>query len=127
MGYINLPPSVFDLIKTLETRLHKLETFGYINKAYAMAAGNPQVSVSAASSASATITYPVNRFTVTPIITFTPVRITNNSTSSFSVRVIANSSTGATLTVVHSDGSTITETIEFDYVAVQMTSTSASA
>ena len=123
MGFINLPPSVFDLMRNIETRLSKLEWFGSNGRMFAIAAGNPQVSVSAASSVSATITYPVNRFTVTPIIPFTPVRVTSNSPISFSVRVIANSNTGATLTVEHRDGSNITETIEFDWVAVQMTPT----
>ena len=123
MGFINLPPSVFDLMRNIETRLSKLEWFGSNGRMFAIAAGNPQVSVSAASSVSATVTYPVNRFTVTPVITFTPTRITGNAATSFSVRVIANSNTGATLTVEHRDGSSITETIEFDWVAVQMTPT----
>jgi hypothetical protein len=109
----------------LETRLNKLETFGFINKAYSMAAGNAQVTVSAATSASVSITYPANRFTVTPVLTFTPTRISSNSAVSFSVRVIGANSTGATLTVEHRDGSNITETIEFDWIAVQMTSTTA--
>jgi hypothetical protein len=125
VGFINLPPAIFDLIKDLDNRIRKLEFYGSTRQPYAVAAGNPQVAFSAVTGASVSITYPTNRFTVTPVVTFTPTRITSNVATTFSVRVIGNSTNGATLTVEHRDGSTITETIEFDWVAVQMTSTSA--
>jgi hypothetical protein len=93
---------------------------------FAMAAGKSSVSMSAVNNASVTVTFPASRFTDTPVVNFTPRRVGAVAAAVFALRMATVTTSSAQFTVVTRDGSNITETIEFNWVAVQMTSASAS-
>lgn len=123
MGYTNLPPTVFDQIKSLETRLNKLENFGNLNKVYAMAAGSGSVTTVSGTPWSlgvAFVTFPVDRFTAIPNVT-----ITGASAASFQIVFQTSNADYTGFTVRGSVYETIAAVLTFSWIAVQMTSTNA--
>lgn len=91
---------------------------------YAMSAGTVSVTLTAASTGTATVTFPTSRFTVAPI-----VNVTKNSASGSAtalVPMIYNvTSTGMTVGLYHPAGTTVTVTVTVNWWAVQMTTAAA--
>lgn len=87
---------------------------------FAMAAGVVTVTVTAATSAGAPVTFPAGRFTVAPRVSLEVVGSTFWVTS-----VSGKTATGMTATVRHADNNSTTNTVTVEWTAVQMTSTSA--
>ena len=92
---------------------------------FAIAAGKSNFSMSAVNTASVTVTFPASRFSVAPVINFTPNRVGTVAAAMFAVRATSLTSSSVVLTVVTRDGTSITETVEFNWVAIQMTSAAA--
>ena len=119
MGYINLPPAVFDLIKDLDTRIRKIEFFNRTKFAYAISAGGSTTPITLTAGSSATVTFPVNRFSVAPVVT-TGTNVASTTTGRI-IHVYSVTATGMTV----ANASTAGATANVYWQAVQMTSTTA--
>jgi hypothetical protein len=94
---------------------------------YAISAGKVTANVSAANQATATVTFPASRFTFPPVVTFSVSRITASSSEVYALREQAIASTGVTLVFVTRSAGAITETVEFNWIAIQMSSSAYSS
>jgi hypothetical protein len=68
MGYTNLPPTFFDQIKSLESRITKLENNARFAKIYAAATGSLSVPGGTNTVTSAQVVINPSPFTVTPYV-----------------------------------------------------------
>lgn len=89
---------------------------------FAYAAGNVAVTVSAAASGNAAVTFPTSRFTQPPIVVAT---VTIVSTAYFCIAT-GTTATGCTISAIHRDGASTSGTVNVNWIAIQMTSTSGS-
>ena len=131
MGFTNLPPTVFDTIKALETRLNKLEQFNLTNKVFTTYANSVTITPVANVPTSATITLNPSPFTQSPLI------YTGANTSVIGSTVLGTASSGSSTTDNGRNGyqttfnvwvyRTNTSATVVNYMAVQMTPTSASS
>lgn len=131
MGFTNLPPTVFDTIKALETRLNKLEQFNLTNKVFTTYANSVNITPVANTPTSATITLNPSPFTVNPLVFTGPnsaaIGSTLSGTSSSSPVTSDNGRNGYQTTFnvwVYRTNTTVTQV---NYFAIQMTPTSASS
>jgi len=92
---------------------------------YAMSAQTVNVTLTAAASGTATVTWPTSRFTLAPIVTATKVSASGSATGSI-VQVTAVSSTSATIGVYTASGGNATFTIAVNVIAMQFGTASAS-
>jgi hypothetical protein len=131
MGYINLPPTIFDTVKALETRLAKLEQFNQLNKVFTSYAGSVSITPVASTPTSATITLNPSPFTQSPLV-YTTVNNAN-----IGAIVVGSSTSGSSTTGNSRNGyqttfnvwvyRTNTAATVINYMAVQMTPASASS
>lgn len=84
---------------------------------WATAAGSVVVSISGSATGSAAITFPGSRFTQAPIVI-----ATLNDASGYAASVASITTTGATITLRHLDGTTATLTRTVGWFAIQMLS-----
>lgn len=131
MGYINLPPAIFDTIKALETRLIKLEQFNQLNKVFTTYASSVSITPVANVPTSATITLNPSPFTQSPLV-YTTVNNANIGA------IVVGSSTSGSSTVSNSNNGfqttfnvwvyrTNTSATTINYMAIQMTPANASS
>lgn len=73
------------------------------------------ITITAAASGNATVTWPAGHFTVAPIVVAT---ISFSSTAYFAIAT-ASTTTGCTVSAVHRDGASTTGTVTADVIAVQ--------
>jgi hypothetical protein len=92
---------------------------------FAMAAGKSTFNMVAVASAAVTITFPASRFSVAPVVTFSVYRVTSASAEVYAMRMNTLTSSGVQLVLVTRSAGAITETVEFNWTAIQMTSTTA--
>lgn len=86
---------------------------------HAEAAGSISVTVTAAATGTAVVTFPTGRFSVAPIVTATLVDPAAGS-ARLSARVTSPTNTGFTASVFTGDGSTTTSTVTVHWHAKQM-------
>lgn len=92
---------------------------------YAMSAQTVNITLSAAASGTATVTWPTSRFTIAPIVTATKVGNPGAATGSI-IQVNTVSSTSATITLYTATGTTASYTIAVNVIAMQFGTASAS-
>ena len=92
---------------------------------FAMAAGKSSVNMVAVNNTSATVTFPASRFSVAPVVNFSVNRVTSNSAETYATRMQSLTSSSVLLTMITRSAAAITETVEFNWTAIQMTSTTA--
>lgn len=92
---------------------------------FAMAAGTVTVTATASNAGSATVTFPVGRFTQRPVVFSAITQTTAGNTQSYVARAAGITATGFTQNIITANGSTNTATVTVDWIAVQMTSTNA--
>jgi hypothetical protein len=92
---------------------------------FAFASGTVTVSLTAASSGTATVTFPTSRFSVAPIITATKVSGSGSATPLVPM-VTTVSSTGATIGLYHPAGTAVTVSVTVHWIAIQANTGSAS-
>lgn len=131
MGFTNLPPTVFDTIKALETRLAKLEQFNLASKVFTTYAGAVSITPVANTPTSATITLNPSPFTVAPLVytgaNNAAIGSTLMGTSSSSSVTVDNGRNGFQTTFNVWVYRTNTSATVVNYLAIQMTPTSASS
>ena len=131
MGFTNLPPTLFDTVKALETRLAKLEQFNLLNKVFTTYSGSVVITPVANTPTSATITLNPSPFTQSPLVYTSAVTTVIGSsvlgTASSSSSTVDNGRNGfqTTFNVWVYRVNTTTTTV--NYMAVQMTPSSASS
>lgn len=91
---------------------------------YAMSSGTVNVTLTAATSASAAITFPTSRFTVAPNVIAAMVSAPGGS-QKFVARCINATTTGATVYVYTGDATSATGSVTVAWWAVQMTTAAA--
>ena len=131
MGFTNLPPTVFDTVKALETRLAKLEQFNLASKIFTSYAGSVSITPVASTPTSATITLNPSPFTVAPLV------YTSAQTNVIGSTVLGTSASGVSTTDNGRNGfqtvfsvwvyRTNTSATVVNYLAIQMTPSSASS
>lgn len=91
---------------------------------YSMASGSVSIVLTNISSATATVTFPTNRFTVAPL-----VQLTKNSSSGSAIALIPMyynaTSSSMTVGLYHAAGTAVTVTVTLNWWAVQMTTAAA--
>lgn len=85
---------------------------------YAISAQTVTVSLTAASSGSATVTWPTGRFSQTPIVSSCKVGTLGAATALVEM-ITANSATGCTVSVYDVNSSTVTASVTIHLIAVQ--------
>lgn len=85
---------------------------------YAMTAQTITVSLSAAASGTATVTWPSGRFSQTPIVTSCKVSSSGSATALVE-QITANSSTGCTVSVYDVNGTSVTASVTIHLIAIQ--------
>lgn len=91
---------------------------------FAIAVGETLVTVTAAASGNAAITFPAGRFTVAPKVQAT-VQDAPSGSQTFVARVINATTTGASIYIYTGNNATATATVRVAWEAIQMTPTSA--
>lgn len=131
MGYVNLPPTIFDTVKSLETRLTKIEQFNQLNKVFTSYAGSVIITPVANTPTSATITLNPSPFTQSPLVYTSAVTTVIGSsvlgTASSSSSTTSNGNNGFQTTFNVWVYRTNTTSTTVNYMAIQMTPASASS
>jgi hypothetical protein len=92
---------------------------------YATAAGKSSVNMVAVNNTSVTVTFPASRFSVAPVVNFSVNRVTSNSAETYATRMQSLTSSSVLLAMITRTATAITETVEFNWIAMQVTSTTA--
>ena len=92
---------------------------------YATAAGKSSVNMVAVNNTSVTVTFPASRFSVAPVVSFSINRVTSSSAETYATRMQSLTSSSVLLTMITRTATAITETVEFNWIAMQVTSTTA--